>query len=78
MKRIIALIGLVLVIGAVFAASALACVSTTYSVCAPNPNYHANGNPPPRDQRATVPNNQGTSAANSSRSPAIDPFCPLN
>ena len=76
MKKVIALVGLALVIGAVFAASALAC-QPTLRVCAPNPSSTGNyyGNPPPREQKATVPyQNPGTWTANGP-SPAIDTFC---
>ena len=75
MKRIIAVIGLVLVIGAVAAASALGCVSQ-YSVCAPNndSNGQSENHAPPRTQKSSVPANQGTSRA-ADESPAIDYSC---
>ena len=79
MRRIISVIGLALVIGALTAASASAVPVTHLKVKAPNASNTglANGNPPDRVQRACVPNNQGTSNA-AGNSPAINGPCFIN
>jgi len=69
MKRIIAVIGLALVISAVSATSALACVVSQFGVWAPN-NHPNPGHAPPRHQIVCIPANQGTATAFET-SPAI-------
>jgi hypothetical protein len=65
-------ISLVLVISALAATSALACVPLV-GVNAPNPNSHANGNPPPRTTKVCpLPDNQGIFPTAYQASPAID------
>jgi hypothetical protein len=73
MKRIISVIGLVLVIGALTAASALA---GGHKVKAPNASEQGkdNGNPPQREQKACIPDNDGTDTAED-ESPAVTGFC---
>jgi hypothetical protein len=67
MKRITAVIGLVLVIGAMTAAAAQACVVAGFKVKAPPPHSNANE---PTTFRACIPNTQGTNNARFN-SPAI-------
>jgi hypothetical protein len=73
MKRIISVIGLALVIGALTATSALA---GGHKVKAPNASSQGedNGNPPTREQKACIPDNQGTDTAKE-ESPAVTGFC---
>jgi hypothetical protein len=75
MKKIISVLGLVLVIGALTATSALAVVPSERNVKAPNNGQVGNGgnsfgNAPDRHVVTCVPNNQGTSNA-AGNSPAI-------
>ena len=74
MKRIIAVIGLVLAIGmiaAVMAASALACQPGSPGVTAPA-NSHADNHPP---SGLCLPNNRGTNTAAQGSSPAVGYSC---
>ena len=75
MKRIISVIGLALVIGALAAPSALACVVSGVSVWAPNPNGNANGHPPSRHFITCIPQNQGTTQHAAPNSPAVQLGC---
>jgi hypothetical protein len=73
MKRIVSVIGLALVIGALTAASAMACeVFNGFQVRTPPAN--ANSHAATMDQRACIPINQGTNKANQN-SPPIDMPC---
>ncbi len=70
MKRIIALIGLTLVIGALTAASAMACVPVV-GVWAPN----GHGNNPPQTFIHCLKGSPGNFKAAETPSPAINPGC---
>ena len=73
MKRIIAVIGLALVISALWATSALACVLSGVSVGAPN----GHGNNPSRHLITCLPVTPGTLHAGFvTPSPAVNPGCP--
>jgi hypothetical protein len=75
MKRIVAVIGLALVICALTAASALACL-VQEGVWAPNNdgNGQSGGQTPTREQKACVPDNRGTQEA-ADQSPAVEQPC---
>jgi len=79
MKRIVAVIGLALVIGALTAASALACIFEQPGVSAPNNGQKGNGgnsegNTPTREHKACIPDNRGTETA-TDPSPAVVAPC---
>jgi hypothetical protein len=74
MKRIIAVIGLALVISALTAASAVARVQVGHLITAPHPN--GNSNAPSAQIRSCIPFNDGTdTAADDTDAPPINAFC---
>jgi hypothetical protein len=81
MKRIISVIGLALVIGALAAPSALACVVSGVAVFAPNHGQKGNGgnsgdNAPSRHFITCIPETQGTTDQAAPNAPAVQLGCP--
>ena len=82
MRKILLVAVLAAAIGGMWAVSAFACVTSQHTVCAPaadraSEQSSQNNNAPPSQQRATLPDNQGTDRAEE-ESPAIEPGCDYN